>query len=196
MSKITETTLQIDLSKLEHNVEFIKSKLLPSTKILAVVKAFAYGSDAEKISLFLQDLKVDYLAVAYVKEGIALRKAGVHIPILVLHPQPINFKAIIDNCLEPSLYSFRVLNEFIQVAIDLKQQKYPIHIKFNTGLNRLGFKQEDIDEVTSLINLTSEIKITSIFSHLAASEDLNEKEFTKQQIEDFTSIQELSLIHI
>jgi len=188
MSKIQETTLEIDLNKLKHNFEFIKSNLHNDTKILAVVKAFAYGSDSEIIANYLQELDVDYFAVAYVSEGVQLRKAGIHKPILVLHPQSVNFKTLIEYRLEPNLYSFRVLNKFIAIATELNQTEYPIHIKFNTGLNRLGFKADAIDSITDLTNTNSAIKVTSIFSHLAASEDLGEKEFTVQQIECFKAI--------
>jgi len=188
MSKIQETTLEIDLNKLKHNFEYIKSKLQPKTKFLAVVKAFAYGSDAETISLYLQDLDIDYLAVAYVSEGIQLRKSGIHKPIIVLHPQAVNFKTLIEYCLEPNLYNFRVLNEFIAVATELNQNNFPVHIKFNTGLNRLGFKASAIKEITDITNSNNTIKVTSIFSHLAASEDLNEREFTQQQIALFKTI--------
>jgi len=188
MSKTQETTLEIDLSKLKHNFEFIKSNLHDDTKVLAVVKAFAYGSDSEIIAHYLQELDIAYFAVAYVSEGIQLRKAGIHKPILVLHPQPVNFKALIEYRLEPNLYNFRVLNEFIAVATDLKQTEYPIHIKFNTGLNRLGFNADAVNTITNITNTCSTIKVTSIFSHLAASEDLNEREFTVQQIECFKAI--------
>ena len=188
MSKVQETTLEIDLKKLKHNFEFIKSQLHDNTKVLAVVKAFAYGSDSEIVANYLQELDVDYFAVAYVSEGIQLRKAGVHKPILVLHPQPVNFNTLIEYCLEPNLYNFRVLNEFITVASKLKQTGYPVHIKFNTGLNRLGFKEGAIDSITDITNKNSSIKVASIFSHLAASEDLNEKEFTLQQIDRFKAI--------
>jgi len=164
MSKIQETTLEIDLNKLKHNFEFIKRNLLNDTKVLAVVKAFAYGSDSEIIANYLQELDVDYFAVAYVSEGIQLRKAGIHKPILVLHPQSVNFKVLIEYCLEPNLYNFRVLNEFIAVATNLNQTDYPIHIKFNTGLNRLGFKADTIDTITDITNINTAIKVTSIFS--------------------------------
>lgn len=190
MGATKETTLTIDLKKLKHNFEFLKSKLQPNTKVMAVVKAFAYGSDAEEVAKKLQDLNVDYFAVAYTNEGIALRKAGIHKPILVLHPQPINFKEIIDNCLEPSLYSYRILNEFINVSKELNQNNYPVHIKFNTGLNRLGFSAKDVNKITEKTNQSTSIKVTSIFSHLAASEDENELDFTKNQINNFKEIRQ------
>lgn len=188
MTTAQETVLEINLNKLKQNFEFIKSKTKSTTKFLAVVKAFAYGSDAETVAIYLQQLGVDYFAVAYVSEGIQLRKAGVHKPILVLHPQSVNFKLLLEHCLEPSLYNFRVLEDFISVATTLKLHKYPVHIKFNTGLNRLGFDATNVQEITEITNASDAINVTSIFSHLAASEDLNEKEFTLNQIELFNVI--------
>ena len=188
MPKARETVLEIDLRALKDNYEYIKSKLHNNTKVLAVVKAFAYGSDANVIANYLQDLDVDYFAVAYIKEGVALRDAGIKTPILVLHPQAINFKTLIEHCLEPSLYSPKILNEFIAIASQEKQTNYPVHIKFNTGLNRLGFEKNDVDDIVSKTSETSTIKIKSIFSHLAESENLNDREFTRQQIERFKHI--------
>ncbi len=188
MSNVQETVLEIDLNALKHNFEYIKSKLDNNTKILAVVKAFGYGTDACEIANCLETLKVDYLAVAYTKEGVALRDAGIKTPILVLHPQPINFEVLIERCLEPSLYNTRVLHAFLAIAKKKKQHHYPIHLKFNTGLNRLGFLKKDIDSITEKLLNASQVKVISIFSHLAASEDKNEKEFTLQQIQSFKTI--------
>ena len=188
MPKALETILEIDLSALTHNFQYLKSKLQPNTKFLAVVKAFAYGSDSIEVAKHLQKLKVDYFAVAYTKEGVLLREAGITAPILVLHPQSINFKTLIDKCLEPSLYSSYVLNEFIKVAEAQSQTNYPVHIKFNTGLNRLGFDQNDVNYIVSTLNDTSSIVAKSLFSHLAASEDASASSFTSQQIENFKTI--------
>ena len=188
MNAIQETILEIDLQKLEHNFEFIKSKINSETNVLAVVKAFAYGSDAEEIALYLQKLNVDYFAVAYTQEGVQLRNAGVTKPILVLHPQPIHFKTLINSCLAPSIYSFRTLNAFLQEAKKAKITNYPIHLKFNTGLNRLGFIDTDIPQIKNTLKENDTVKITSIFSHLAASDDGNEEEFTQKQIELFKQI--------
>jgi alanine racemase len=188
MPKAQETVLEIDLNALKHNFEYLKSKLNPNVKFLAVVKAFAYGSDSVIIAKYLSGLGVDYLAVAYTNEGVALREAGIQIPILVLHPQPINFTVLIKKCLEPSIYNEKVLNEFIAVAEKEKQTNYPIHIKFNTGLNRLGFGQNNVDFLVSKIGRTDSVHIISIFSHLAASEDLFEKKFTQDQIKSFNII--------
>ena len=188
MPKAQETILEIDFKALKHNYEYIKSKTQTHTKILGVVKAFAYGSDAEEIALYLQDLDIDYFAVAYINEGAALRKAGITKPILVLHPQSVNFKILIEHCLEPSIYSSKILKEFIEIASSEKQKNYPVHIKFNTGLNRLGFSENDISYLVEKLNETETIKVKSVFSHLAASEDLNENEFTQNQIESFKNI--------
>ncbi|MFS4468974.1 alanine racemase [Maribacter sp. 2210JD10-5] len=188
MPKAQETILEINLGALEHNYHYLRSKLKPNTKFLAVVKAFAYGSDAENIALKLQELGVDYFAVAYVREGVALRDAGITKPILVLHPQTINFDTLIERYLEPSIYSPKILNEFLATAKKHGQKNYPVHLKFNTGLNRLGFWENDVEFIAEKLNGRNEIKITSIFSHLAASEDLNEKNFTQKQIETFEKI--------
>ncbi|MCL6293523.1 alanine racemase [Jejuia spongiicola] len=188
MSKAQETVLEIDLKALKHNFEHLKSKLKNNTKFLAVVKAFGYGSDACEIAVYLQELSVDYFAVAYVNEGVVLRQAGITKPILVLHPQAVNFKTLIANCLEPSLYNAKIFNEFLSFASVEKQNDYPIHIKFNTGLNRLGFWENDVDYIISKLKNTTAVKVESIFSHLAASEDLNEKEFSLNQIANFKAI--------
>jgi alanine racemase len=151
------------------------------------VKAFGYGGDALQIAEFLKD-KVDYFAVAYTNEGIALRKANIKNPILVLHPQIPNLQDIIDFELEPNLYSFSIFNAFLKLAKKSSLSNYPIHIKFNTGLNRLGFHFKDISRIIGSLKETSHVKVAYLFSHLAASEDKNEERFTRNQIHDFTKI--------
>ncbi|ARV06590.1 alanine racemase [Polaribacter sp. SA4-10] len=181
------TVLEIDGNALLHNLNYFKKKLKPATKILAVVKAFGYGSDGVQVAKFLED-KVDYFAVAYSHEGIALREAGVKTPILVLHPLVQNLQSIIDFKLEPNLYSFTILNAFLKLADETPLMNYPIHLKFNTGLNRLGFWHTDIPKILSILKETNHIKVQSLFSHLAASEDLEEQDFTINQINNFTAI--------
>lgn len=185
MQKTGETILEIDLGALEHNFNYLKSKAGKDVKFMGVVKAYAYGSDSIAIAAKLQDLGVDYLAVAYTSEGIALRKEGIYTPILVLHPQPVNFEEVIEHCLEPAIYSERVLNEFISTAQKLTQKHYPFHLKLNTGLNRIGFSEENIDRALQTILTAEAVKVKGVFSHLAASEDWKEREFTLQQIENF-----------
>lgn len=183
------TVLEIDGSALEHNLNYFKQKLNPETKILAVVKAFGYGSNSIKVAQFLED-KVDYFAVAYATEGIALREAEIKSPILVLHPQIQNLQSIVDFCLEPNLYNFKIFNAFLDLAKKCTLKKYPIHLKFNTGLNRLGFLDTDIPKILTSLKETNHVKAASLFSHLAASEDLEEKDFTTNQITKFTFIAE------
>ena len=190
MPKANETVLEINLTALGDNYQYIKSKTKKNTKILGVVKAFGYGSDAVEIAKELVKLGVDYLAVAYVNEGVVLRDAGIKTPILVLHPQPVNFEILIDRCLEPNLYSPNILKQFVAVASEKKQINYPVHIKFNTGLNRLGFREKDIDFIISNITETESIIVKSVFSHLAASEDESEREFSENQINSFNKITE------
>lgn len=181
------TALEIDLNAVDFNLNFFKSKLKKTTKVLVVVKAFGYGSSAIEIAKHVAH-KVDYFAVAYANEGIALRDCGITKPILVLHPQSINLSKLIEYKLEPNIYSEKILSEFISVLKKEKKQNYPIHLKFNTGLNRLGFSERNIDLVINSIKKSDEVKVASLFSHIAASEDLNEKEFTLQQIATFNAI--------
>ena len=185
MPKARETVLEIDLNALEHNYKYLRSKVDKDVKLMAVIKAYAYGNDALAIAEKIGALGADYLAVAYTAEGIALRKAGIELPILVLHPQSINFKELVENCLEPSIYSKFVLKAFIKTAEELNQKNYPVHLKFNTGLNRLGFAPAETDMVGELLKQTTSIKAASFFSHLAASEDWREREFTLKQIHMF-----------
>lgn len=185
MPRAEETILELNLPALVKNFEYLKSHLKESTKFLAVVKAFAYGSDSVAVANYLQGLGVDYFGVAYAKEGELLRKEGIRQPILVLHPQLITFNSLIDHCLEPNLYNAKSLNAFIKEAEKKNQKDYPVHIKFNTGLNRLGFWENDVEYIYSKLSESNSVKVRSIFSHLVASEDTNETEFSEQQIKSF-----------
>lgn len=185
MQRTRETVLEIDLSALAHNYRFLRSKIGEKVKLMGVVKAYGYGNDANEIAKKLSELGVDYFAVAYTSEGIALRETGIEKPVLVLHPQSTNFESIIEHCLEPNIYSEFVLNEFIKTAEKLGQKEYPIHLKLNTGLNRLGFDDNELDLVFDCLSQTKAVKVKGVFSHLAASEDWREREFTLQQINRF-----------
>lgn len=181
------TVLEIDANAIKHNLQYFKSKINNKTKILAVVKAFSYGSDAIEIAKLIQE-DVAYFAVAYCHEGINLKNAGIKNPILVLHPQISNLEAIIQNNLEPSIYNISILKSFLKLTEKQNLTDYPIHIKFNTGLNRLGFTRNEIEDIFYLLKDTKSIKIKSIFSHLAASEDKNELDFSSKQISKFEDI--------
>ena len=182
MLETQESIVEINLSNLKNNLSFLRSKLNSDTKVMAVVKASAYGSDSVIISNFLEQEKIDYLAVAYCSEGVFLRKSGIKIPILVMHPQIGDFKEIIDFNLEPSIYSFRILNSFFEAL--KTDSEYPFQIKFNTGLNRLGFSE---DEITKLVKSLNGKHPKFIFSHLGASDE-KDKDFTNSQIKKFLSI--------
>ena len=189
------TVLEIDGNALLHNLQYFKNKLETDTKVLVVVKAFGYGSEATKIAKFLES-NIDYFAVAYTDEGITLRNAGIEKPILVLHPQLPNLELLIEHQLEPNLYNFTIFNAFLSLADTKVLLNYPIHLKFNTGLNRIGFWHTDVPLLLSRIAATSHVKIASLFSHLAASEDINEKEFTTNQINDFAFIVKQFYMHL
>lgn len=188
MDKTAETILEIDLQALAHNYHYLRSRIKPETKFMAVVKAYAYGTDAQTIAVYLQDLGVDYFAVAYVNEGIQLRNAGITKPILVLHPQKVHFRELIEHCLEPSLYSITILTSFIVTAQEIGVKEYPVHLKFNTGLNRLGFAAHEISTISGIMAKQEAIKVVAILSHLAATEDLGETEFTQLQLKRFEGI--------
>lgn len=189
------TVLEIDGNAILHNLNYFKQKLQPETKVLAVVKAFGYGSDAVQVATFLQD-KVDYFAVAYTHEGIALREAKIETPILVLHPQVQNFEQLITYRLEPSIYNLKTLTAFLAEADRQILLNYPIHLKFNTGLNRLGLWHTDIPLILSRIAESKHVKIESILSHLAASEDHEEQEFTIGQLNNFAAIAQQFYKHL
>ena len=180
-------TLQIDLKAVRFNLDYFKSKLQKNTKILVVVKAFGYGSDAVEIAKSIQN-SVSYFAVAYTHEGIALRSAGIKTPILVLHPQVENLEELASNNLEPNLYNSYILSAFLDLAKRKNFKKYSIHLKFNTGLNRLGFSGNDLDYLYDELSNNDTVSILSISSHLAASEDKNEQDFSLNQIAVFNQI--------
>ena len=185
-----KTFLEINIKALEHNYFKIKSKIGNETKLLGVVKANAYGSDLIIIAKKLEELKIDYLAVAYVNEGVRLRKAGIKTPILVFIPQVEDIEDIAKYQLQPSIYSFYFLNNFYFHLKSNNIQGYPCHLKINTGLNRIGFNVDEIKKVAEKIKSSSYIKIISLYSHLAASEDLDEQVFTTNQINKFKSLSE------
>lgn len=190
MQKAKETLLEINLSALAHNFFYLKSKVEENVKVMAVVKAYAYGSDSVEVARELEALGVDYFAVAYTSEGVALRDAGITKPIMVLHPLTNAFEKLIERCLEPSLYSLKTLESFASIAHKLNLDNYPVHLKYNSGLNRLGFNDQDLVEMVALLKASKAIKIKSLLSHLAASEDASERKFTLKQIQRFTNFSE------
>lgn len=180
-----DTVLEINLNNMLHNINVHKSLLKPETKIMAMVKAHSYGLGGFEIAEFLQHHLINYLGVAFVDEGIELRKKGITMPIMVMNPEQQSYNGIIDFNLEPEIYSLRVLKQFVgklqEKGID---KKYPIHIKLETGMNRLGFKTFEIEELITQLEV-SNVEVKSIFSHLSSADDLAEKDFTLEQIKCF-----------
>ncbi len=183
--KVHQTILEINLNALAHNLRQYQQLLKPSTKVMAMVKAFAYGSGGAEIAGVLQFQKVDYLGVAYADEGVELRKAGITLPIMVMNPEENAFEAIVEHNLEPEIYSFDLLQSFDLFLQQEALQQYPVHIEIETGMNRLGFSVNDIELLGNKLASTSSFKVQSCFSHLAGSEEKEQDQFTEQQAEKF-----------
>ncbi|MCQ9634364.1 bifunctional UDP-N-acetylmuramoyl-tripeptide:D-alanyl-D-alanine ligase/alanine racemase [Chryseobacterium sp. WG23] len=180
-----DTVLEINLNAILHNINYHKSLLKPGTKMMAMVKANAYGLGSYEISEFLQHHHIDYLGVAFADEGAELRKKGITTPIVVMNPEQHSYQTIIDYNLEPEIYSFRVLDLFYEaVQKSGYDQKYPIHIKLETGMHRLGFKDFELDQLSETLQHKN-LKVQSMFSHLSSSDVPEEKEFTMSQLEIF-----------
>ena len=180
-----DTVLEINLNAILHNINYHKSLLKPTTKMMAMVKANAYGLGSYEISEFLQHHHIDYLGVAFVDEGVELRKKGITVPIVVMNPEQHSYETVIAYNLEPEIYSFRVLELFYEALQKSGyDKKYPIHIKLETGMHRLGFKNSELDELGSTL-AQKNLKVQSIFSHLSSSDLPSEKEFTLLQLEVF-----------
>lgn len=182
-----QTYLQIDLGAIRSNIAFFKSKLKPTTHLLCMVKASSYGSSALKIGHFLEHLGVNYLGVAYPNEGIELRENGVTLPILVMNCEEESFASCIEHRLEPAIFSLRQLESFIQQLILLRESNYPVHIKLETGMNRLGFGQSELNTLVQKIQSQPEIFVKSVYSHLAES-DVENSSFTNEQINRFEDL--------
>ncbi|NJM78422.1 MAG: bifunctional UDP-N-acetylmuramoyl-tripeptide:D-alanyl-D-alanine ligase/alanine racemase [Flavobacterium sp.] len=180
-----ETVLEINLDAITHNLNFYKSKVKPKTKIMVMVKAFGYGNGGFEIAKLLEHNKVDYLGVAFADEGINLRRAGITLPIMVLNPENSSFHAMIAYDLEPEIYSLTGLKAFLEVAKQKNITSYPIHIKLDTGMHRLGFEDFQINELNNLLKNNNFIHVKSIFSHLATSDDIAFSDFTQLQFNRF-----------
>lgn len=180
-----DTVLEVNLNALLHNINYHKSLLKPGTKMMAMVKANAYGLGSFEVSEFLQHHHIDYLGVAYADEGVELRKKGITTPIIVMNPEQHSYQTIIEYNLEPEIYSFRVLELFYEaVQKSGYDKKYPIHIKLETGMHRLGFKDFELDQLSETLSQKN-VKVQSMFSHLSSSDMPEEKEFTLKQLDVF-----------
>jgi len=196
-AKQHQTRLEIDLQKLTSNLRYYRSILESDTAIMVMVKAFAYGSGSFEIARVLQQERVDYLAVAYTDEGLVLRERGIRIPIMVMSPNKAEYEKIIRNNLEPEIFSIRALQDFVEVA---KANRHlfdilKIHLKVDSGMHRLGIDENDVPRILEVLQDEEYIRLSSVFTHLAAADDEAHDEFTKNQVTKFSKVaDELALI--
>ena len=183
-----ETVLEVNLGNLLNNLNYFRKKLNPETRIMVMVKAFSYGSGSFEIANLLQYHRVDYLAVAFTDEGVALREKGVSVPIMVMNPDSENLHNITRYSLEPEIYNKKILNSFQEHIKRIGSGSYPVHIKVDTGMNRLGFTTDEIDTLLEKLKKIKEFEIRSVFSHLVGSEDPGLDNFTIKQIKLFKNI--------
>ena len=181
-----ETILEVNLSALVNNVRYFRSLLQPKTKLTCMVKAFGYGAGSVEVSRALQDSGlVDYLAVAVADEGVELRRAGITLPIIIMDPEVAALDIILENNLQPNIYSFQVLDNIIAAAESKGLEGVQVHIKIDSGMHRLGFYQEDMPQLAARLNGQKSVQVASIFSHLAGSDEAQFDAFTHEQAQYF-----------
>lgn len=176
------TVMQIDLGKMVHNLNFFKSKLKPNVKMMAMVKAFAYGSGSEEVANLLQYHRVDYLGVAYADEGVELRKKNISLPMMVMNPTEESFELILANNLEPAIYSLKMLRA---LEAFLNGRRVRIHVEVETGMHRLGLNERELDEILVILKSSKNIEVASVFSHLAGSDESMHDGYSKEQFERY-----------
>ncbi|CAH0994069.1 Alanine racemase [Emticicia aquatica] len=182
--KVHGTVFEVNLDALTNNLNFYRNKVGSGTKIMVMVKAFAYGSGSAEVASLLEYHRVDYLGVAYTDEGVVLRQNGIKLPIMVLNPQPESFSKLVEYKLEPEIYSFKLLNQYLDF-ISSTETTFKIHLKLDTGMHRLGFEEQDIEALIGLLKENPQIEIASIFSHLVGADESEHNAFSKTQIEKF-----------
>jgi alanine racemase len=182
--------LETDLQAVGHNLSYFSSMTSPETRIIAVVKAAAYGSGGEELARFLQFRKVGYLAVAFIDEGVQLRTSGISMPIMVLNPDRNGIEALIKHQLEPEVYSLEQLEEISAMLESLSIKNFPVHIKLDTGMHRLGFMPEEVNLLCDVLEGNPSIQVASVFSHLSSSEDPDDDAFTHAQVQMFLGVYE------
>ena len=187
VQKTHGTVLEINLDAVTHNLNYFRDKVGQQTKIMVMVKAFAYGSGSTEVANLLQFHGVDYLAVAYTDEGVALRQNGIYLPIMVMNPSSNDFEQLIAYSLEPEIYSPDILKQFSEY-IDNQKISSKIHLKLDTGMHRLGFELEQLPELIETLQSNPNLWVSTIFSHLAAADEVKFDDFTKRQVTDFTAM--------
>jgi alanine racemase len=183
--KAHETVMEINLNAVVHNLNYYRSRLKPDTRIMAMVKATSYGSGSHEIANILQFHHVDYLAVAYSDEGVELRKAGITLPIMVMNPEVQSFDAMVRYRLEPEIYNFRLLNQLNEFLKSYSGDPFRIHLKLDTGMHRLGFEEDEIAELIVRLKNNRHLMVETVFTHLAASDEVEHDAFTQVQLERF-----------
>lgn len=183
--KVHQTVMEINLTAMVHNLKQHQQCLHKTTKLMAMVKAFSYGSGSAEVARILQFHKVDYLAVAYADEGVELRKAGISLPIMVMNADEAGFDALVNYDLEPEIYSFPMYHGFHHYLERQGIRQFPVHIKFNTGMNRLGFEVTEAPILAELLLKDQTMTVKTVFSHLAASENPSLDAFSLQQVSRF-----------
>ena len=183
--KVHQTRLEINLDAIVHNLKEYRKFLKSGVKVMAMVKAFAYGSGGAEIAGVLQYHGADYLGVAYADEGVELRKAGIQLPVMVMNPEESSFDVLVENNLEPEIFSIDLLKKFDSYLRGEALQQYPIHLEIETGMNRLGFSIDEIDQLGIYLLNTASFKVQSVFSHLAAAEESLQDDYTLLQNEKF-----------
>ncbi len=180
------TVLEVNLDAMVHNLNYFRSQLKPATRLTAMVKAASYGAGDAEVAQMLQHEGVDYLAVAFADEGVLLREKGITMPIVVLNADEGSFDQMVLNRLEPEIYSFRSLETFVGAVCRYGERNYPIHIKLDTGMHRLGFVEEDVESLLSILGKhRADVKVATIFAHLSCADDPAQDVFTRRQIERF-----------
>ncbi len=185
--KVHETVFEINLNAMVHNLNVYRNKLKKGVKLMGMVKAFSYGAGSYEIAKVMEYNRVDYLTVAYADEGVSLRKAGIKLPIMVMNAELVAFDSIIQHNLEPEVFNFTMLEQLIKVC---NGQEISIHIEVDTGMKRLGFDEQEVDEIINLLLQNQNLRVKSVFTHLAASEDKKHDLFTHEQIQKFERISE------
>jgi alanine racemase len=184
--KLHQTVLEVDLDALLHNYRYFRGLLQPGTKIMVMVKAFSYGSGSVEVAGLLQQQRADYLAVAFADEGVVLRQAGIHLPIMVMNVEPGGIEKLLQYRLEPEVYSFRLLDELeIWLKTTGGDERLPIHLNIDTGMKRLGFETTDVAALVSRLRRHPRLQVASVYSHLVASDAPEHTDFTQQQISRF-----------
>ncbi len=183
--QVHKTMAEINLTTLVDNYKKIKAAIGPKVKLMAMVKAFGYGSGSVEVARILQFHHVDYLSVAYADEGVALRQAGIHVPIMVMNVDETTFDTLVKYHLEPEIFSFSQYQQFDQFIKNQAISNFPIHIKLNTGMNRLGFDMDTIENLCGLLKSNLQLKVQTIFSHLSGSGNKTLENFTHQQLDLF-----------